>query len=69
MHIPFPGKVQENDRVMMQIANIILEQAMLGDFPKAGDDAMLGSHEAHREQMSAVAFRPRSGSWLCKGGV
>jgi len=33
---------------MSQIANNTREQAMLDDFPRAIDDAILGSHEAHR---------------------
>ena len=36
---------------MSQIANNPREQAMLDDFPRSIDDAILGSHEAHREQM------------------
>ena len=35
-------KVRENATVMKQIANNSPEQAMLGDFPKAVDDAVLG---------------------------
>jgi type I restriction enzyme R subunit len=34
-------KVGENKQVMMQIANNTPEQAMLGDFPKAVDDAIM----------------------------
>ena len=45
------GKVQENTLVMTQIANNTPEQAMLGDFPKAVEDAIFSSNEAHREQM------------------
>ena len=37
--------------LMLQIANNSPEQVMLGDFPKAVDDAVLGSHEAHHNQM------------------
>ncbi len=44
-------KVSENKQVMMQIANNTPEQAMLGDFPKAVDDAVLDSSEAHQNQM------------------
>ena len=51
-------KVQENTRVMMQIANNTPEQAMLGDFPKAVDDAILGSNEAHQEQMMQLLSDP-----------
>jgi len=51
-------KGQENARVMMQIANNTPEQAMLGDFPKAVDDAILGSNEAHQEQMMHLLSDP-----------
>lgn len=44
-------KLTENETVMSQIANNSREQAMLGDFPKALDDAILGSSAAHQEQM------------------
>lgn len=44
-------KVSENDRVMQQIRNNSAEQAMLGDFSTAIDDAILGSSEAHQNQM------------------
>lgn len=52
------GKVAENTGVMSQIANNTREQAMLGDFPRAMDDAILGSHEAHREQMMQLLADP-----------
>lgn len=51
-------KVYENNGVMSQIANNTREQAMLGDFPRAIDDAILGSHEAHREQMMQLLSDP-----------
>lgn len=44
-------KVSENELVMKQIANNSSEQAMLGDFPKAVDDAILTSGDAHQNQM------------------
>ena len=44
-------KVSENERVMLQIANNSPEQALLGDFPSALNDAVLGSSEAHQKQM------------------
>lgn len=44
-------KLAENKSVMKQIANNSREQAMLGDFPKAMDDAILDSSTAHQEQM------------------
>ncbi|RLA53801.1 MAG: type I restriction endonuclease subunit R, partial [Gammaproteobacteria bacterium] len=44
-------KVRENGRVMGQIANNTAEQALLGDFHKAVDDAVMDSSEAHQNQM------------------
>jgi type I restriction enzyme, R subunit len=44
-------KVSENNLVMKQIANNTPEQAMLGDFTKAIDDAVMDSSGAHRNQM------------------
>ncbi|RLA49656.1 MAG: type I restriction endonuclease subunit R, partial [Gammaproteobacteria bacterium] len=44
-------KVKENGLVMDQIANNTAEQAMLGDFSKAVDDAVLDSSDAHQNQM------------------
>jgi type I restriction enzyme R subunit len=44
-------KVRENELVMHQIANNSAEQAMLGDFNKAVDDAVMSSSEAHQNQM------------------
>lgn len=51
-------KVSENQLVMMQIANNTPEQAMLGDFPKAVDDAVMDSHEAHQNQMMQLLSDP-----------
>ncbi|WP_420094630.1 type I restriction endonuclease subunit R [Geothermobacter hydrogeniphilus] len=47
-------KVRENRKVMDQIHNNSPEQAMLGDFPKALDDAVLDSSEAHQKQMLQI---------------
>lgn len=44
-------KVSENESVMHQIANNSPEQALLGDFPGAIDDAVMASSEAHQNQM------------------
>jgi len=44
-------KVSENESVMNQIANNSAEQALLGDFSGALDDAVMGSGEAHQSQM------------------
>ena len=52
-------KVKENDIVMKQIANNTPEQAMLGDFAKAVDDAVLDSNEAHQEQMMQLLSDPK----------
>jgi len=51
-------KVSENELVMMQIANNTPEQAMLGDFPKAVDDAVMDSNEAHQNQMMQLLSDP-----------
>jgi type I restriction enzyme R subunit len=51
-------KVRENDMVMTQIASNSPEQAMLGDFSRAVDDAILGSHEAHQAQMMQLLSDP-----------
>jgi type I restriction enzyme R subunit len=44
-------KVRENPNVVMQIAKNTREQALLGDFPKAVEDAILSSGSAHQKQM------------------
>jgi len=44
-------KVSENENVMQQIANNSAEQALLGDFAGALDDAVMASSEAHQSQM------------------
>jgi len=46
------AKIQENSGVMAQIRNNTPEQAMLGDFPKAVEEAVLASGDAHHELMS-----------------
>lgn len=51
-------KVSENRNVMDQILNNTPEQAMLGDFPKALDDAVLDSNEAHQKQMMQILANP-----------
>ncbi|MGO1247843.1 MAG: type I restriction endonuclease subunit R, partial [Oceanisphaera sp.] len=52
-------KVRENTLVMHQLANNSPEQAMLGDFPKALDDAILSSGEAHQNQMLQLLSDPK----------
>jgi type I restriction enzyme, R subunit len=44
-------KVAENAAVMHQLANNAPEQAFLGDFPTAMDDAVMASGQAHQNQM------------------
>ncbi len=44
-------KLSENETVMHQIANNSPEQALLGDFSAATDDAVMGSSEANQNQM------------------
>lgn len=51
-------KVSENLSVMHQILNNSPEQAMLGDFPKALDDAVMDSSEAHQKQMMQYLSNP-----------
>ena len=43
------SKVRENEAVMAQIRNNTRDQIMLGDYPKAADDAVIASDEAHSE--------------------
>ena len=45
------AKIRENAGVMAQIRNNTPEQAMLGDFPKAVEEAVLASGDAHHELM------------------
>ncbi|MBT3487376.1 MAG: type I restriction endonuclease subunit R [Desulfobacula sp.] len=51
-------KVIENKQVMTQLANNTPEQAMLGDFPKALEDAVMGSSEVHQNQMMQLLSDP-----------
>lgn len=52
-------KIKENSKVMSQIANNTPEQAMLGDFSKAIDDAVMDSNEAHQNQMMQLLSDPK----------
>jgi type I restriction enzyme R subunit len=52
-------KVSENGIVMQQIENNSAEQALLGDFSKAIDDAILDSNAAHQNQMIQLLSDPR----------
>src|SRR5690606_11146574 len=47
-------KIGENAAVMKQIENNSAEQAMLGDFRSALDDAVMDSSAAHENQMNQV---------------
>lgn len=51
-------KISENSLVMKQIANNTPEQAMLGDFIKAIDDAIMDSSDAHQNQMMQLLSDP-----------
>ena len=51
-------KVAEDSKVMKQITNNTREQAMLGHFSQAIDDAIIGSNEAHQEQMMQLMTDP-----------
>lgn len=49
----------ENIRVMSQMRNNTPEQAMLGDFSKAIDDAIMDSNESHQNQMLQLLSDPQ----------
>lgn len=51
-------KMSENTRMMTQIHNNPREQAMLGEFDMALDDAVLDSNAAHMEQMTQLMSDP-----------
>ncbi len=51
-------KMSENTRMMKQINNNTREQAMLGEFDTALDDAVLDSNAAHMEQMTQLMSDP-----------
>jgi type I restriction enzyme R subunit len=44
---------------MKQIANNSTEQALLGDFSKAVDDAVMDSSDAHQNQMMQLLSNPQ----------
>ncbi|PCD00956.1 type I restriction endonuclease subunit R [Halopseudomonas pelagia] len=52
-------KVSENQLVMQQLANNTPEQALLGNFPKAIDDAIMSSGDAHQNQMLQLLSDPQ----------
>ena len=51
-------KLRENVTVMKQMENNSPEQAMLGDFSKAMDEAILGSNDSHQNQMMQLLSDP-----------
>jgi len=59
-------KVKENELVMKQLANNTPEQAMLGDFPKAIDDAVMDSNEAHQDQMMQLLSDPKKAAGFAR---
>ncbi len=59
-------KVSENALVMQQLANNSAQQAMLGDFSKAVDDAVLDSNEAHQNQMLQLLSDPAKAEGFAK---
>jgi type I restriction enzyme R subunit len=59
-------KISENELVMKQIANNSTEQAMLGDFTKAVDDAIIDSSEAHQNQMMQLLSDPAKAAGFAK---
>ncbi len=59
-------KVSENALVMKQIANNSPEQAMLGDFIKAVDDAVIDSSEVHQNQMMQLLSDPAKSARFAK---
>jgi type I restriction enzyme R subunit len=59
-------KVSENAIVMNQIANNTTEQALLGDFGKAVDDAIIDSSEAHQNQMMQLLSDPAKAATFAK---
>ena len=59
-------KVRENEMVMSQITNNSPEQAMLGDFPRAMDDAVMSSSEVHQNQMMQLLSDPTKAADFAK---
>jgi type I restriction enzyme R subunit len=59
-------KVRENNIVMQQIENNSAEQAMLGDFSRAVDDAILDSGGAHQNQMMQLLSDPKRAAGFAK---
>lgn len=53
-------KIAENESVMSQVSNNTAEQAMLGDFAGALDNAVMESNEAHTEMMVQYLSKPET---------
>ncbi len=60
------GKVRENSNVMDQINNNTPEQALLGDFPKVLDAAVMDSGAAHHNQMMQYLSSPQLASGFAR---
>ncbi|MCE1242041.1 DEAD/DEAH box helicase family protein [Oryzomicrobium sp.] len=59
-------KIGENDIVMQQIENNSAEQALLGDFSKAIDDAIMDSSTAHQNQMMQLLADPKKAAGFAR---
>lgn len=59
-------KVSENKLVMQQLANNTAEQALLGNFANAVDDAIMDSGDAHQNQMMQLLSDPAKASKFAK---
>lgn len=59
-------KIKENNLVMTQIKNNNPEQAMLGDYPKAVDDAIIDSNKAHMNQRDQLLSNPAKAAQFAK---
>jgi type I restriction enzyme R subunit len=59
-------KVSENQLVMQQLANNTAEQALLGNFASAVDDAIMESGDAHQNQMMQLLSDPAKASKFAK---
>ncbi len=59
-------KIRENEVIMRQLENNTAEQAMLGGFLKAIDDAILDSSDAHRNQMMQLLSDPKKAAGFAK---
>ena len=59
-------KISENSLVMQQIENNSAEQALLGDFSKAIDDAVMDSNDAHQNQMMQLLADPKKAAGFAR---